>query len=100
MGEHIYDWFLPLKFSPVTDHERYGSEFEFGPAVKKLRQDYGIVWGEDRNDARRKRRRRRRSTRRAEGGELKEKSRSDETGPANGGMQGNNGERDLEAGVA
>ena len=78
LGDHIYDWFLPLKFSPATDHERYGSEFEFGHVVKKLRHDYGIVWDEDRHDERRRHRRRRRSIRRTKGEETSEKSRSNE----------------------
>ena len=93
LGDHIYDWFLPLKFSPVTDHERYGSEFEFGPAVKKLRQDFGIVWDEDRHDQRRKHRRRRRTTRRTVDEELQEKTTSDENGVGDSGMRSNEGTR-------
>ncbi|OJD31339.1 palmitoyltransferase pfa5 [Diplodia corticola] len=39
MGESVIDWFLPLKFSPCTNHDRQDSEFEFGPSVENAKRE-------------------------------------------------------------
>ncbi|KAL0258177.1 palmitoyltransferase pfa5 [Diplodia seriata] len=39
MGESVIDWFLPLKFSPCTNHDRQDSEYEFGPAVDNAKRE-------------------------------------------------------------
>ncbi|KAK0615409.1 Palmitoyltransferase pfa5 [Lasiodiplodia hormozganensis] len=39
MGESIVDWFLPLKLSPCTNHDRQDSEFEFGPSVENAKRE-------------------------------------------------------------
>ncbi|KAL1646615.1 palmitoyltransferase pfa5 [Diplodia intermedia] len=39
MGESVVDWFLPLKFSPCTNHDRQDSEYEFGPAVENAKRE-------------------------------------------------------------
>lgn len=39
MGDSIIDWFLPLKFSPCTKHDRQDAEFEMGPVVEWTKKD-------------------------------------------------------------
>ncbi|KAL8998109.1 MAG: hypothetical protein Q9169_002802 [Polycauliona sp. 2 TL-2023] len=36
MGEHWYDWFLPIKPSPCAKHDRQDCEFETGPVVERM----------------------------------------------------------------
>ena len=43
MGEHWYDWILPLKYSPSCNHDRGDSAFELGPVVQRMREDAGIA---------------------------------------------------------
>ncbi|MCJ1468589.1 palmitoyltransferase pfa5 [Pseudocyphellaria aurata] len=43
MGEHIYDWFLPLKHSPCTNHDRSDSQFALGPVVERMRIEAGLA---------------------------------------------------------
>ena len=67
MGEHWYDWFLPLKYSPCTDHDRYEAQFETGSVVERMREDAGLAPLDGRSDDHRRpersgrRRRKRRS---------------------------------------
>ncbi|KAL8676654.1 MAG: hypothetical protein Q9186_006853 [Xanthomendoza sp. 1 TL-2023] len=69
MGEHWYDWILPIKRSPCTNHDRLDCEFETGPVVERMKREAGIdapspsetIDGKSRRH-RRRRQRRRRST--------------------------------------
>jgi palmitoyltransferase len=42
MGTNILDWFLPLRFSPCTNHDSTESFYHMGPALKLLRARYGL----------------------------------------------------------
>jgi palmitoyltransferase len=42
MGNNILEWFLPTA-SPCSNHESTESQFALGPAVKRLRAEYGLV---------------------------------------------------------
>lgn len=37
MGEHFFDWFLPMKRSPCCNHENTESHFSIGPSVDRIR---------------------------------------------------------------
>ena len=67
MGEHWLDWFLPIKYSPCCDHERYDSQFAVGPVVQRMTKEAGITplngQEEKPHRTRRHRRRRKSSTR-------------------------------------
>ena len=73
MGEHWYDWFLPIKKSPCCDHSSEECQYEVGSTVERMRREAGInapgqeeesdTEKEDRRRSRRKRRRRRRTPR-------------------------------------
>ncbi|KAL8658163.1 MAG: hypothetical protein Q9226_001213 [Calogaya cf. arnoldii] len=62
MGEHWYDWILPIKPSPCANHDRRDYEFETGPAVERMKSEVGISnhTAFDEEKPRRHRRRRRR----------------------------------------
>ena len=64
MGEHWYEWLLPIKRSPCCDHSSEESEYEFGPAVDRMRKEAGLALPEreessDVEDEKRHRRRNR-----------------------------------------
>lgn len=42
MGEHWYDWFLPLRHSPCCNHDQKESQFSLGDVVKRMREDAGL----------------------------------------------------------
>lgn len=64
MGEHWYDWFLPIRYSPCCYHDAPDSQFAMGPVVQRMRREAGIQppeeVDEEKNHRRRRRRRRRR----------------------------------------
>jgi len=61
MGEHWYDWILPIKHSPCANHDRDDSQFALGPAVQRMRKEAGIfLEGEERRERHHRRRRHRR----------------------------------------
>ncbi|KAL9631145.1 MAG: hypothetical protein Q9164_006045, partial [Protoblastenia rupestris] len=62
MGEHWYDWLLPIKHSPCSNHDRLDSQFEMGPVVDRLKREVGILppVQEEKTQQRRGYRRRRR----------------------------------------
>ena len=60
MGDHWYDWFLPIKYSPCCNHDRRDSQFAMGPVVQRMMAEAGIV-----KKTHGKRKRRRRHSRRA-----------------------------------
>lgn len=67
LGYTIFDWLMPLRPSPCTDHESSECMYRIGPVVQRLREEAGIVdLDGDREGGRRgsksKRRRRRRSS--------------------------------------
>lgn len=43
MGEHVYDWILPLKRSPCSNHDRGDSQFALGPVVERMRIEAGLA---------------------------------------------------------
>ncbi|KAL8650839.1 MAG: hypothetical protein Q9210_003594 [Variospora velana] len=65
MGDHWYDWLLPIKHSPCARHDWLESEFEMGPVVERMKREAGIVGPDqmetDEKPRRHRRRRRRRS---------------------------------------
>ena len=42
MGEHWYDWFLPIKYSPCTRHDRDDCDYPLGLLVDRMRKEAGI----------------------------------------------------------
>ena len=64
MGYNLLDWFLPLRLSPASNHDRADSIYPLGQTFEKLKIDAGIIGEErDRGYEERKRRRRRRKSR-------------------------------------
>ncbi|KIV91288.1 hypothetical protein PV10_05843 [Exophiala mesophila] len=47
MGNSLFDWLLPLRAPPLTDHSDPTGFYQFGPVLKSLRQEVGIEWQED-----------------------------------------------------
>lgn len=43
MGEHVYDWILPLKHSPCANHDRADSQFALGPVIERMRIEAGLA---------------------------------------------------------
>ena len=43
MGEKWYDWILPIKHSPCTNHDRVESQFAVGPVIDRMREEAGIM---------------------------------------------------------
>ena len=66
MGEHWYDWILPIKRSPCANHDRQDCEFETGPVVERMKREAGIFSpshpATEEEPRKHRRRRRRRST--------------------------------------
>lgn len=67
MGDHWYDWLLPIRYSPSCKHDWRDSQFAMGPVVQRMRAEAGIVSTEEISDekAHRKMKRRRRRSHRA-----------------------------------
>ncbi|KAL8736386.1 MAG: hypothetical protein Q9181_002438 [Wetmoreana brouardii] len=79
MGEHWYDWFLPLRHPPSARHDRLDCEFETGPVVERMKREAGIIPPSDMPEMeekprRHRRRRRRRGTHRRSDGSATEGS--------------------------
>ncbi|KAL8901728.1 MAG: hypothetical protein Q9192_000415 [Flavoplaca navasiana] len=67
MGEHWYDWILPIKPSPCAKHDRQDCQFEIGPVVERMMREVGLISPnrapvEEEKPRRHRRRRRRRSS--------------------------------------
>ena len=60
MGDHWYDWFLPLRYSPCSHHDRKDGQFAMGPVVQRMQRDAGISFPEEQNSENGHQRRRRR----------------------------------------
>lgn len=43
MGDHWYDWLLPIRRSPCCNHDRRDGQFAMGPVVQRMRAEAGIV---------------------------------------------------------
>lgn len=43
MGDHWYDWLLPIRYSPCCNHDRNHSQFPMGPVVQRMRAEAGIA---------------------------------------------------------
>ena len=79
MGEHVYDWILPLKHSPCANHNRADSQFALGPVVERMRIEAGLASPPDAvGSATMADRRRHRRSRRAGGSRHRRRSRSQE----------------------
>lgn len=67
MGDHWYDWLLPIKYSPCCNHDRKDGQFAMGPVVQRMRAEAGITSTEEISDekAHRKMKRRRRRSHKA-----------------------------------
>ena len=105
MGDHWYDWFLPIKYSPCCDHNRKDSQFALGPVVQRLREEAGIappIHADDEKVLRKRRRRRRRRQRGDHHGA--EHGRSEKMNALNGDHDSPTGhdrdDIDLESGLA
>lgn len=60
MGDHWYDWFLPLRHSPCCNHDRGDSMYELGPDVERLKADAGLSSSNSRGQSSRRRHRKHR----------------------------------------
>ena len=47
MGDHWYDWLLPIRHSPCYNHDRKDSQFPMGPVVQRMRAEAGIAGPEE-----------------------------------------------------
>ena len=61
MGEHWYDWVLPIKYSPLSNHDSGESDFVLGPVVQRLREEAGIALPQGESGRKSGRRKHRRS---------------------------------------
>ena len=80
MGEYWLEWFLPIRYSPCCNHDRYDSQFTLGPVVQRMRRDAGITTpiDEEKPHRRRRHRRRRRRSKKPFVGGANEKLKGDE----------------------
>jgi palmitoyltransferase len=60
MGNHWFDWVLPLRQSPCCDHDRGDSMYELGPDVEQLKIDAGLSTLDNRRRSSRRRHRKNR----------------------------------------
>lgn len=74
MGDHWYDWFLPLRYSPCCDHNRFEAQFETGPVVQRMKEEAGLVPPSFRYESEKPERRHRKRRRRRHREELNEKT--------------------------
>ena len=42
MGSNLFQWLLPIWYSPCCNHDSMESDYEFGPLVGELKRRYGI----------------------------------------------------------
>lgn len=47
MGDHWYDWLLPIRYSPCCNHDREDGQFAMGPVVQRMRAEAGIASPEE-----------------------------------------------------
>ena len=52
MGTNVLDWFLPIRRSPLCNHESAISQFKLGKHFDKLMADNGLVSGNEMSSAR------------------------------------------------
>ena len=105
MGEHWYDWFLPIKYSPCCYHDGTDSQFALGPVVQRMRREAGIELPEevDEDQTHRRRRRRRRRRHRSDTAGARDAGVGQDDGPNEkvGPDTGKHGDEvDLESGLA
>jgi hypothetical protein len=62
MGYTIWDWILPLRYSPCCDHTSAESDFQMGPVFELMKERAGILPAEDTGEKRHRRKHRRRSS--------------------------------------
>ena len=66
MGTNVFDWLVPLRYSPCCDHDSGESAFALGPVVQRMREEAGLsltrIEDGDHKQHRRRRRSRRHST--------------------------------------
>ena len=104
MGDHWYDWLLPIKHSPCCNHDRRDGHFAVGPVVQRMRAEAGIANPEEiSNEKTHKKpeRRRRQSHRTAATDTAPEADRNpdEKRGRHTGHDRGEADEVDLEAGL-
>ena len=63
MGDKWYDWILPVKHSPCTNHDRAESQFAVGSVIDRMRRDAGIATSNREEKIHHRRRHRRRRSR-------------------------------------
>ena len=64
MGTNIFDWLLPLRYSPCCDHDTGESAFALGPVVRRMREEAGLSLTHNGGENHKQHRRRRRKSRR------------------------------------
>ncbi|MCJ1433558.1 palmitoyltransferase pfa5 [Xylographa pallens] len=42
MGTNVFDWLIPLRYSPCCDHDSGESAFALGPVVQRMREEAGL----------------------------------------------------------
>jgi palmitoyltransferase len=100
MGEHWYDWFLAIRYSPCCYHDAIDGQFAMGPVVQRMRREAGIQLPEEVDEKKTHRRRRHRRRRhRSDTAASREVEMRHDYNP-NEKARGNNGnEVDLESGL-
>jgi palmitoyltransferase len=63
MGNHWFDWFLPLRHSPCCNHDRGDSMYELGPDFERLKVDAGLSSSSSRDGSGKRRHRKHRHRR-------------------------------------
>ena len=95
MGDHWYDWFLPIKYSPCCNHDRGDSQFAMGLVVQRIMAEAGIAKKTHRKGKRRRRHSRRLTA--ADAGLELDSNRGEKTGRNTGHDRHDADEVDLEA---
>lgn len=104
MGDHWYDWILPIKLSPCCNRDRGNSEFSMGSVVQRMRREAGIVAPKEINDEKphirtRHRRRRRHHNDNAGLPDPNDNNQEEKIAPHSGHPGNDVDEIDLEAGL-
>ena len=54
MGNTVFDWFFPLRYSPCADHTSGKSDFALGRVVQRMREEAGLASPGRDNEGRRR----------------------------------------------
>ncbi|CAF9907784.1 MAG: palmitoyltransferase pfa5 [Alectoria fallacina] len=104
MGDHWYDWLLPIRCSPCCNHDRIDGQFAMGPVVQRMRAEAGIAspeeFSNEKTHVKPKRRRKQSHRATAVGAAPEADSNQDEkTGRDTGHNRDDTDDIDLEAGL-